>query len=262
MNASSLAQQVDVLLEPLLTFCGGNYKVVAFISFAFLSFIKATAGKRGGIDWYALAHASIVSSGALFCAYLDIYASDIDIHGVPEPLRSVRCAPPLTRLHSVIPMISLGYAALDLFDGIMRRRIDNILHGVILGVLMVIVCELGSQHLTTYGLIMEMSTVPLNLLKVEWSRPVFGVLTSIAFVGSFFIGRIIVVPWLWMRWILTYRDEVIVGHAASCYPDYFFGNVYVGFGACFHLLNVYWMILIAQGALRKLQGKPREKKER
>jgi hypothetical protein len=157
-------------------------------------------------------------------------------------------------------MISLGYAVLDLFDGLVRKRVDNILHGLILGVLMTIVCEIGSQHLTTYGLVMEISTVPLNLLKVEWSSTVFSVINQASFVGLFFVGRILVVPALWLSWILTYRDEVLLGGATSCYPDYFFAYVYVGFGASFHALNVYWMYLIVKGALRKMRGLPREKK--
>lgn len=63
--------------------------------------------------------------------------------GVGEPLRAIRCANALTPVHSLVPMISLGYAALDLFDGLYTSRLDFVLHGLTMVSVLAFLCEIG-----------------------------------------------------------------------------------------------------------------------
>jgi len=213
-----------------------------------------------GIYWYSFIHALIISIGAFCCIYLDLYASEIG--GVPEPLRSIQCGRALTPVHSLLPMITLGYAPIDFIDGILERRVDFMLHGFVLGAVLLFVCELGTPHTVAPLLIMEMSAVPMNLLKQKWSRPAYGHINSVVFVVTFFLARIVAVPWLWTRWIHAFYTEIYsVGGLTACFPSYFIYAVIL-FGVIFNFLNLYWFWLIVKGVRRRLFGRPKLSNQR
>ena len=100
---------------------------------------------------------------------------------------------------------------------------------------------------------MEVSTIPLNMLKYKFSRPAYSVVNTIIFVVTFFFSRMVVFPWIWSRWVWTFYQENIKGGAKTCYPSYFF-HVVVIVGLVFHGLNIYWMILVIKGAVKKIRG--------
>jgi hypothetical protein len=58
-------------------------------------------------------------------------------------LRAIRCAEALTPFHSLVPTVSLGYAALDFFDGLSMGRLDFMLHGLTMGLILTFLCEIG-----------------------------------------------------------------------------------------------------------------------
>ena len=117
------------------------------------------------MDWYAVLHAILTGPPALLCMHLDSHASRIDPGSSSEPLRSIKGAEALTPLHAIIPMVSLGYGLVDLIEGIFLNRGDFIVHG--LGVLasMGSCCYLGKSHLVTPALVMELSSIPLNVSR-------------------------------------------------------------------------------------------------
>ena len=130
---------------------------------------------------------------------------------------------------------------------------DFMVHGFSLGSVMLAVCELKVPHTVASLLIMEVSSVPLNLLKVKWTRPIFGHLNGATFVTTFFFSRIVAVPWLWSRWLLAFYGIVAVGGSSPCFPSYFF-YVVLAFGAIFHSLNVYWFWVIVKGSQKRVFG--------
>lgn len=258
--AQKLASFISGALNPALEAVGHDYRVISFAAFLLLAAIKVILGKRGDVDWYAFLHAIVIALGGLICLFMDANASEIDHRGTPEPLRSVRCMGPLTPLHSILPMILLGYSFIDVFDGLVTARMDTTIHGVILGSLMMIACASGTQHIFAYGLIMDLSTVHLNLLKVKWSRPEFGTLNLVSFVVTFFVTRVVAVPFTWAQWLLTYQEEYSAADKTPCHPSYFFW-VHFAFGVAFHSLNAYWMYHIAVGAWKRLKGNPSQELE-
>ena len=118
------------------------------------------------VYWYAVLHAILTGPPALLCMYLDAHASRIDPGSSPEPLRSIKGAQALTPLHSLVPMISLGYGLVDLVEGIYLKRYDYVIHGLSMLASMGSCCFLGKSHLVTPALIMELSSVPLNVSRV------------------------------------------------------------------------------------------------
>ena len=253
MAAAQIAMATNTFLGPLMDAAGNDYRIIASSSAIFWTAVRLLLGKTGSVDWYAVLHAVITAIGSILCIYFDLHASEIDPKGTPEPLRSIRCASALTVLHTLLPIVSLGYAVHDLVDGIYLKRADFFAHGLFLMVCLVIVCEMGAPHLVVAGLVMELSTLPLNLLKVQWSRPSYMLANATVLVLTFFLGRIVAFPWLWARWIDTFREEHAKGEP-MCYPSHFI-YIVVAFGSVFHVLNFYWFALIVRGIWRKLHGK-------
>ena len=72
-----------------------------------------------------------------------------------EPLRSIRCAPPLTSLHRLLPAITWGYAIFDLVDSFYLGDMVFAVHSVALAAVMGLVCEIGISHHITPMLLME-----------------------------------------------------------------------------------------------------------
>jgi hypothetical protein len=252
MGAYSFATAVASACGPLLDAAGGDYRLVTAASAAVWLALKTAAGRRGRVDWYSLVHAVVAGAGGCMCIYLDAHAAALDPAGlgVPEPLRSVRCAPALTPLHTLLPMVTLGYAAADLLHGVALGRGDFILHGAGLGACFGFVCQLGVPHLVAGALVMDVSSVPLNVLHVAWRSAAVDVLVHVIFAAAFFATRIVVFPLLWYRWVAAFLGEAT---APACYPSFFIYAV-VGFGLLFHGLNAYWMVLIAKKAARKVTG--------
>jgi len=100
---------------------------------------------------------------------------------------------------------------------------------------------------------MEMSTIPLNLLKYKFDRPMMSIANTVIFIITFFLSRLIVFPWLWGRWIWTYYEEITDDGPESCYPSYFI-YIVVSIGLVFHGLNIFWMFRIIKGAIKKIRG--------
>jgi len=99
---------------------------------------------------------------------------------------------------------------------------------------------------------MEVSTIPLNLLKYNFDRPIISIANTVIFIITFFMSRLIVFPWLWGRWIWTYHEAIAGDSPSSCYPSYFI-YIVVSIGLVFHGLNAFWMFRIIKGAIKKIR---------
>lgn len=63
-----------------------NLRLVSVFWFAFFMAIRNIVGKRGGVEWYAMAHAAITGTGGVICAYLT-FAMAEDMTGTPGKYR-------------------------------------------------------------------------------------------------------------------------------------------------------------------------------
>jgi TLC domain len=237
-----------------------NLRHVAIITAIILFSIKIIVSKKGGIDWYAFVHSIISAIGALICFYLDEYASS-ELTGVSEPLRSLQCTQsssiPLTSIHRIIPAITMGYAVIDMLDGIFYYgSLDFVIHGMAtFGVLYYFVETISAPHIVAPMLILECSTVFLNILGIA---PLLPSILSVAVVGSFaiafFIFRIVLFPYIHIRLMMhIIEQQQINGKDNYCYPQSFFW-VCLLFGMTFHCLNFYWFYKIMLKLKRKILG--------
>ncbi|GMI18802.1 hypothetical protein TrLO_g11879 [Triparma laevis f. longispina] len=222
-----------------------EWTTIPILSLLLFGFLKQFPGKIATIETYALLHCLLTGPGALLCFYYDLNAKHIS--GMEEPLRSITCEGPLTPLHTFLPLITLGYASLDLFEGIYNGHKDFIIHGFALTFLFGLCAHLNKQHLIACTLIMEVSTIPLQFLKAKFSETIM-LIVNLSFLLSFVGCRLVIVPYLWFNWLQTYYSI-----SSSCYPPYFVYMVWV-FGITFHGLNVFWAWKIFKKVLRKAGG--------
>jgi len=132
-----------------------NHRSIAVVTAGCLFLIHLTLHKRWGVDWHSLVHALVSAIGSIACVYLDLFSSKT-LTGTAEPLRMCQCAGPLTSLHKILPVITMGYALMDLLESL-SMSIDFIVHGLVtFG--MLYFCETGNPHFISQFLLLEGST--------------------------------------------------------------------------------------------------------
>ena len=89
--------------------------------------------KKYDVNWYSMVHAAVVGYGSLACVLINYFLSQNPEEGLAEPLRSVLCQGPLTRLHSIIPAISMGFGLFDIAEGIHNGGWDFVSHRDMVG---------------------------------------------------------------------------------------------------------------------------------
>jgi TLC domain len=230
-----------------------DLRLVALGTTLVLWLIRLVFQKKHGIDWYAFLHAIVSSVGALACLYLDWVASE-PMTRVAEPLRSIAlCAGPLTSLHRILPAITMGYSVFDLLDGL-QISLSFALHGVAtLAVMALFLHVVDAPHIVAPMLLMETSTIFLNLVHADFVPASAAVANQICFAVSFFVARLVLFPMIWIKLMGTmwqYRTNVTF---QQCYPAHFMYTCFL-FGMVFHTLNVYWFIKIVRKARRRMQG--------
>lgn len=232
-----------------------DLRVVAVTSFLLLGGIRVLFGKRWGVDWYAFLHAVITTVGSFACLYLDTIASEA-LTGKAEPMRSVEdCAGPLTSLHRILPAITAGYAIFDLIDGL-SISFDFVLHGAATLLVMIVYCSFA-PHIMAPMIFMEGSTIFLNLVKAKFFNTTAQQINQLCFVVSFFVCRLLVVPYHWGKLIRS-----LIRHPVTCFPWYF-GPMCLVSGMFYHALNAYWFRKILRKAKRRIlqQEKHNEKND-
>jgi hypothetical protein len=179
----------------ILDACGAwtwNLRLVGLFSALFLWGVRAVLKKKRGIDHYALWHALVSGLGSMACVYLDFFAAET-LSGTPEPLRSCQCGGPLTSLHRILPAITMGYSMLDLLDGF-TISIDFALHGLSTLTVMAFYCEHNAPQVITPMLLMELSTIPLTVVRADFVSETGVAMIQASFALLFLIFRIIFVP--------------------------------------------------------------------
>jgi hypothetical protein len=237
--------------------CGGwdwDLRIVGLISACLLLFVRLILQKKWGIDWYALVHALVSSGGAMACLYLDSTSSEL-LTGAYEPLRAVLCQEPLTSLHRILPAITMGYALFDLYDGIFIS-LDFIVHGAATLAVMAIFIQVNAPQIMSPMLIMETSTIFLNVTKCDFFTPAMSITNQACFVISFFLTRLVIFPILWVRLMMAMWEKREDPAFRECYPAHF-KYTCLFFGLFFITLNAYWFRKIIRKAIRKIKGAER-----
>ena len=137
--------------------------------------------------------------------------------------------PPWTA--TILPAVTMGYGFYDLLIGIHRHaRWDYSMHGVVLILACGAVCVSKQAHQVTYMMLMEWSTVFLNLRRLK------SIYIDFMFALLFFVIRIGVVPFVWTKWMYRFsRDDTNTSCIATIVPwAALFGGIIL------HVLNIYW----------------------
>lgn len=212
---------------------------------------------RSDVHVVPLLHSMVQSVGALYILYAEHLADP------PEPLRSIRCAGPLTLAHTAMPAILLGYAASDLAEGLSTGAKDYVVHGLLMGTLVGMVCHMGLQHTIACCLVMEVSTVFLSLRQARWATPGLSLMFDMLFVTTFLFTRIVYMPMMWATWLLTYHGAwqtrhqalaagAIQGDRNHCLLPEALWYIAVPGGVTFHALNGYWATFILRKTVKRL----------
>uniref|UniRef100_A0A7S4KBM9 TLC domain-containing protein n=1 Tax=Odontella aurita TaxID=265563 RepID=A0A7S4KBM9_9STRA len=233
-----------------------SLRLVAFTTAAFLLGMRRTAGLKAGIEWHALLHALVVGLGALGCLALERHfeggedmggaitldysrargLTEEDARGMSEFHRSALCLGPLTSLHRIIPALTLGYSICDVLDSF-KLGPAFLMHGVATSTVMGFFCEIGSSHVVTSMLLMELSTIILAAMRGTFYSPGVQVAVQLLFVVSFFVVRILWVPRIWWN-IAIEMNKTRGSDVDSCSLNVMFAVIVV-FGVFFHSLNAY-----------------------
>jgi hypothetical protein len=228
-----------------------NLRVVGLVTVLGLWCVRAALQKKRGIDWYAFLHALVSGLGSMACVYLDVFAAET-LTGTSEPLRSCQCEGPLTSLHRILPAITMGYSMFDLLDGF-TISIDFALHGLSTLSVMAFFCEHNAPHIIAPMLLMEVSTIPLTLVRADFVSPSVTAMIQASFAILFFIFRVVFVPSVWFKLMTTMNEQRSLPVYQACFPPYFMPFAF-GFGMIFHCLNAFWFIKIVKKIRRKMLG--------
>lgn len=86
-----------------------------------------------------------------------------------EPLAMVMCGGALTSFHRVLPTATLGYAVIDLLDG-MKLGLDFLSHGLVLLGFALYMCENEKNEILSTMLALEVRIYELNKCKRPRSK--------------------------------------------------------------------------------------------
>lgn len=228
-----------------------NLRMVGAVTAISLGGLRIAFGNKLGVKWDYLLHAIVSSAGSLACLYLDLFAIE-SLTGVPEPLRSLQCGGPLTSLHRILPAITMGYAIFDFMEGI-TYGIDFALHGLVTLALMAYFCEINAPQIIVPYLVMEVSTIFLNLVKAEFLSIPLMAANQAAFALTFFVFRLVVSPYVWYRFVTAAWQHSQTPTYQGCFSPMFLPCCICG-GMFFHILNAYWFQKIVKKIRRKLAG--------
>jgi hypothetical protein len=183
------------------------------------------------------------------CNAMNIVVSSL----LTEPLRAAQCLAPLTSLHRILPAIAMGYSVIDLIDGF-TVGIDFLIHGLLTMSVMLFFCELDRPQIVAPFIIMECSTIFLNMVRASFLSETGSMIMQLLFALTFTITRIVIVPpvhYKVTRGLFEAGDN-------GCDAPYFKWVVLV-FGLLFNSLNVFWFYKIVRKMKRKLTGKEKMK---
>jgi hypothetical protein len=74
-----------------------------------------------------------------------------------------------------------------------------------------------------------------------------------SFAILFFIFRVVFVPFVWFKLMMTMNEQRSLPVYQDCFPPYFMPFAF-GFGMIFHCLNAFWFIKIVKKIRRKMLG--------
>ena len=152
-----------------------------------------------------------------------------------------------SRLATIIPRISIGYAIHDTLHGIQQGDVPFVLHGLGLFSVLLYMEYRSFITLAVYPLLMEISTIFLTLRALQYKKQIINDLFDLLFAGTFLYIRFVVMTIYMMKYIYmgTHTDPSAWGSCMS------FTTVKIAmfFYTFFMCLNIFWSRIL----LRKMK---------
>lgn len=109
----------------------------------------------------------------------------------------------------------------------------------------------ASHYFHSTSIYAQVSSIFLNLVRYKHFTPFGSFMTQLCFVVSFFLFRIVLVPYIWVNQVTKLLQQEQTDD--YCQPWYFSKCILV-LGPFFHILNAYWFYKIIRKIMRKLSG--------
>ena len=209
--------------------------------------LRCGAVRWDGFDARMWLHSAAMGLAAAASFTLDMLTADI-----AEPERSFRCLPPPSTLAWALPAAEMGYAMHDLRDALRIGHFSFIAHGAFVGGFLLLLFFLGVAHHVTVVIALHISSIFLNLRRVDFGARV-NTAIDVAFVVSFLLLRVLLLPVLWLVFLARGYAEPPAALGACMLGAKVLHLALVG-GLVLHCLNGYWGWQI----VRKLRSRWRE----
>eukprot|EP00962_Isochrysis_galbana_P045002 scaffold17607_cov110-Isochrysis_galbana.AAC.3 len=193
-----------------------------------------------------MVHSVVVSIMAAVSIWLEAQED------LPEPQRSYVCAEPASLLSWLIPSIELGYALHDLASALWQMQLDFVLHGALVTAMLLLLCGLGTAHHTSRISIVHVSTILLNLRRVDLGSAA-NRRVDVAFAVSFLFLRCLVLPYWWILFLAHGRTMPAREWGPCMHGGAVVAVAAIG-GFVMHALNFYWAGLILAKAVRRAKA--------
>lgn len=212
---------------------------------------RCGARRADGFDVRMWLHSAFVGVGALVAVALEW---QLDVR---EPARSFACMPPSSTLAYVLPAMEMGYALHDLRDALRLGRVPFVLHGLLVAGMLATMFVLQVAHHVTVALTLHLSSVFLNLRRVDFG-PAANMAIDITFAVSFIVLRLVWFPALWLQFIWQAGSTERASWGACMLGGYAV-LLAAASGLVLHGLNAYWgwqivQKLISRHAWRDVDG--------
>ncbi|XP_035669028.1 TLC domain-containing protein 4-like [Branchiostoma floridae] len=230
--------------------------VIAPVLSAKLSSAYRSLSAKDRVDWdnrILSTCASIVLGAIALCGFLRDSGLKPDVVRYESPYMKVACA------------IVVGYAVADLIIIAVRYRYLAtplmILHHVLTAATC-IVCGLMSPLAHFYGnmqLLAELSNPLLHLRRLltlsgwSYTSPPH-VMTSLAFMTTFFLVRVATIPVCWYGWVYLLMPQPEYGRAEYAAA----WRIAIALGIVLHTLYLYWFYTICRMAKRSIESLRKE----
>ena len=196
---------------------------------------RCGAVNSDGFDLRMWLHSLVMGVGAMY-----VFIHDQRL--VPEPHASYACLPPPSIFSWILPAAEMGYALHDLRDAIRLGSPSFILHGAFVGGFLAAMFCLQVAHHMTIVISVHLSSVFLNLRRVDFGPPL-NAAVDVAFAASFFVLRVLFLPVLWVIFLRHGMLSDAQGWG-ECMLNGRVINFAIGGGVILHGLNAYWAVQI------------------
>lgn len=204
-----------------------------FLSLVFFSYLEINIPRIYSVQTVPIIHHVITSSVSNYLLYND---TDLMLNMFNTPKEEI------SPLLSYFPIFSCAFGLYDLYNAIfIQKKMDFILHGVLFYTVGVIFMHNENFHWLYPGLLMETSSVFLNLTVLPYD------FIKYSFAATFLFYRNIVFPYISIIFI---KDKYVL----FIEPKHYNEKIILFSLFCINYLNFFWGYKIVKKLIRHIKN--------